>query len=116
MKSQTYRAQPLVRLAKVYQFPVQQLTYEQEQALQDEQAIRNLREKMRLEANQPAPWYKDINPLRDLFTDAEDYIPPIKRSWKVEAVKVLIVVLILAVIAFGAGPLVVWLAEMVVKG
>lgn len=66
-----YRTQPLRRMAKVYQFPtlsrfeIDELTYEQKLAMRDQQAIASLREKARLEANTPLPWYKRITAWYD---------------------------------------------------
>lgn len=59
-----YRIQPLVRVAKVYQFPTlskweqEELTYDEIRAREEEQALAALRAKARLEANMPLPWYR----------------------------------------------------------
>jgi hypothetical protein len=61
--AQEYRIPPLKRVAKIYQFPSrveETMSFEQRQALRDEQVMRQLREKARLEANAPAPWYKRL--------------------------------------------------------
>lgn len=53
-----------MRLARVYKFPDKYeqeiMTYEQIQALREEQALEALRQKARLEMNKPLPWYKRL--------------------------------------------------------
>lgn len=66
-----YRTQPLKRMARVYQFPTlstweqEELTYDEIQAMREQQALAALRAKARLEANEPLSWHKRLSKWYD---------------------------------------------------